>query len=369
MAEAIHSFSELATEVKKAIDREDVAVLENIEDNVELTSTAVRAHALNTYLILNKKRYKVIQPISIGDTLTVGTNIQLAPDITAELGSLEETLTNEITTRATLGAHNLLRNLAVSQVINGVTFTVNSDGTVTVSTGSGGATADTNFYLNPSTQTWVNPDYPYGNYILSGCPSGGSAGTYRLALSRQGATSVFDSGSGASFTHSSGVTSLAIIQVFSGAVITTPITFKPMIRLASDSDSTYVPYAISNRQITDTNKLVEYDITGGYVAKLSFTNATRKFLVNKFTRHCMIKMEGIEVTGTIASGDTVTLGVIISTNYIPPYTALGNGIVTDGTNYLNASFSKNSTNEHIAFTARENITTGSTISCYIEWSY
>ena len=148
MAEAIHSFSELATEVKKAIDQEDIAVLENIEDNVELTSTAVRAHALNTYLIYNKKRYKVIQSISIGDTLTVGTNIQLAPDLTAELGetneevdSLKEVVTEQINEN---GAKNLVISNKYGTYTNSSgTYIRNSDDSWKV-TGSGNSVL---FYL------------------------------------------------------------------------------------------------------------------------------------------------------------------------------------------------------------------------------
>ena len=155
-----------------------------------------------------------------------------------------QALADEAATRSALGAKNYLQILASgTTTTNGITFVVDDDGTITVSTDENGATADTNYYLNPEILTWVDPDYPIGDYILSGCPTGGSAATYRLALSRQGANSVLDTGTGTTFTHASGVKTLALIQIGTGTVLTTPIVFKPMIRLATDSDTTYQPYA------------------------------------------------------------------------------------------------------------------------------
>lgn len=163
-----------------------------------------------------------------------------------------QALADEAATRSAMGAKNYLQILASGTFVgNGITFVVNDDGTVTVSTDENGATGDTNFYLNPATQVWVDPDYPIGDYILSGCPAGGSAGTYRLALSRQGASSVFDTGTGANFTHASGVKVLALIQIGTGTVLTTPIVFKPMIRLATDANADYQPFAKTNKQLTD----------------------------------------------------------------------------------------------------------------------
>lgn len=174
-----------------------------------------------------------------------------------------QALADEAATRSAMGAKNYLQILASGTFVgNGITFVVNDDGTVTVSTDENGATGDTNFYLNPATQVWVDPDYPIGDYILSGCPAGGSAGTYRLALSRQGASSVFDTGTGANFTHASGVKTLALIQIGTGTVLTTPIVFKPMIRLATDANADYQPFAKTNKQLTDEQ---------GYITEAQWT--------------------------------------------------------------------------------------------------
>ena len=57
--------------------------------------------------------------------------------------------------------------------INGVDFTVNDDGSVTV---NGTATANVNFYLCYDKQM----NFPAGRYMMSGCPKGGSLSTYRM---------------------------------------------------------------------------------------------------------------------------------------------------------------------------------------------
>lgn len=54
------------------------------------TSPAAAAHTSGTQLIYNDTLYDVIANISIGDSLTVGTNIQAAPKISSQI----QTLTN-----------------------------------------------------------------------------------------------------------------------------------------------------------------------------------------------------------------------------------------------------------------------------------
>ena len=66
-----------------------------------------------------------------------------------------------------------------SQTINGVTFTINEDGTITV---NGKATANAKFNLigwKPALLSMKKGIY----YTLSGCPKGGGYGTYRLVYS------------------------------------------------------------------------------------------------------------------------------------------------------------------------------------------
>lgn len=77
----MHTFLEVVQEIKKAFDAADDVVLSTIEDTREETSVATSAHAVDTFLIYNKTLYRVIAPIAVGDTLTVGTNIDASEDI------------------------------------------------------------------------------------------------------------------------------------------------------------------------------------------------------------------------------------------------------------------------------------------------
>ena len=119
---------------------------------------------------------------------------------------------------------------------NGITFTVNSDGTITA---NGTATSNTYFELT-SISTFYLPE---GNYILSGCPSGGSSTTYSL---------VAVNGSGVSYTKfrqdigngitlsSSGEYWIIRCQIMSGATVEN-IIFKPQIELGTTATA-YTPY-------------------------------------------------------------------------------------------------------------------------------
>lgn len=161
------------------------------------------------------------------------------------IDSENQTLAN---VRATLGAHNLLPNNAKSINNNGISYIRNPDGSITV---SGTATAESWCVFNIE-------DTPIeaGNYILTGCPEGGGlSNSFVLRVSiTDGNNSVNydDTGNGVNITvpNSYKYRAYTGIRVASGKAITTPITFYPMIRLASDTDTTYQPYAKSNTELT-----------------------------------------------------------------------------------------------------------------------
>lgn len=136
---------------------------------------------------------------------------------------------------------------------NGITFVQNDDGSITV---SGVATADAQYTLFTRNTDWgINIDVGK-SYILSGCPSGGSNDTYRLVFGDTQSSAyhrlAIDTGEGAEFTITTASEAYyaSSIDVRSGVDLTTPITFYPMLRTASDTDSTYQPYAETNYQLT-----------------------------------------------------------------------------------------------------------------------
>lgn len=148
----------------------------------------------------------------------------------------------EIGAVSSLSAKNRLRNInpAGSTEIRAVQFTVNGDGSVDVSTGTvTGGNADLHINANAETGLIVGE-----SYVLSGCPSGGSASGYRLNISGKGA----DTGDGLSFTYEGGQIDV-YIRISSGYVVAEPIAFKPMIRRAEITDDSFQPYAPTNREL------------------------------------------------------------------------------------------------------------------------
>lgn len=90
------------------------------------------------------------------------------------------------------GAKNRLNVFATaSQIINGVSWVINADGTVTA---NGTATANSFFYLIPN-----NANIAFGEAtIISGCPAGGSASTYEIQVAMVAGTIYHDYGDGES---------------------------------------------------------------------------------------------------------------------------------------------------------------------------
>lgn len=140
--------------------------------------------------------------------------------------------------RTTLGTQckNLLENKEVSKTINGITFTVNSNKSVTV---NGTATAMALFRIGAIAKN--------GNYILTGCPSGGTASTYMLSLAyytvNNTTTYGDETGNGRSvvFDSEKYVRIDIRIQINKGTTVSNKI-FYPMLRYADVTDSNYEPY-------------------------------------------------------------------------------------------------------------------------------
>ena len=135
---------------------------------------------------------------------------------------------------------------------NGVTFKINSDGSVSL---SGTASANTNFWLRTYANSKLFDDLwlPDGTYIVSGGVSSG----VRLAFCYYQNTTWksqinVDQTEQAITVDSSSATynRIAICISITSGTNTNGITVYPMIRLANDSDSTWKPYAKTNVELT-----------------------------------------------------------------------------------------------------------------------
>lgn len=124
---------------------------------------------------------------------------------------------------------NLLKNTGTSRTFNGITFTVNDDGTVTAN-----GTATANAYIQVG--TWTKR----GTFILNGCPSGESDVSVYVA---RGTYSRYDRGDGVEFALPESESYLGVVCIINSGKTVSNLIFRPMIRLASDTDPTYAPYS------------------------------------------------------------------------------------------------------------------------------
>lgn len=153
-----------------------------------------------------------------------------------------ETTEQTALNRSTLGYQrkNLLKNTAVSKTINGITFTVDPDGSVAV---NGTATVQTAFII--AELKWLVKNIPVGKYTLTGCPEGGSSTGYRMfAFKANKELSYTDTGHGftGNFDYNSGQQSANIAIVIGAGVNVDNLIFRPMLRYAEVTDDTYAPY-------------------------------------------------------------------------------------------------------------------------------
>ena len=163
-----------------------------------------------------------------------------------------QAIQNQLNAQGVLGAKNLLPYpyAETTSTKNGITFTVNSDGTVTV---NGTATAEALFTLH----RYLTDIKLSGNFILNGCPTGGTNTTYQIYLQRRNAENTGwdnpiyrDFGDGVNVTIEDGRLFDVNILIRNGATLNN-LVFKPMLRLASNPDDTYQPYAMTNRELTE----------------------------------------------------------------------------------------------------------------------
>lgn len=126
-----------------------------------------------------------------------------------------------------------------SATINGVTWTVHKDGSVTADSGGQPATANSFFYV------WPNPTNAAFNAktLCGGCPAGGSSTTYELQIA-EGSTIKHDYGAD-HLAQGSGYTYRYLVLVVRSGYTANNLTFKPFVYLDTvyNKDSSFSAYA------------------------------------------------------------------------------------------------------------------------------
>ena len=165
-----------------------------------------------------------------GNAPTNTTYWQKLTDVGEDVDELKEALTDEAETRSAMGAKNLIpypfQDTRTS--IQGITYIDNGDGTLTV---DGTALATSYFNLT---------DKDFGEISFSSL-SPSSSSKY-VATLVGGSNTVL-------LTYNKG-NKLTSIQINKDTVVSN-LVLKPMLRLATDSDPTFQPYAMTNKELTD----------------------------------------------------------------------------------------------------------------------
>ncbi|MBO6077245.1 MAG: hypothetical protein J6P66_00655 [Bacteroidaceae bacterium] len=149
----------------------------------------------------------------------------IVSDINADIADAENdisALQNGLIRMINDSGKNCLNPTATDRTHNGVSFTVNQDGTITAN-----GTATANAYIVIAT---LPPDGGLfdGNYRLSGCPVGGSNSTYAL-YAAVGGYSRYDYGNSISLTPTGQSSNVSIVAIVYSGTTVTNLTFKPMI--------------------------------------------------------------------------------------------------------------------------------------------
>lgn len=312
----------------------DVNVIENIKVNgvsQTITNKAVDISVpINTSDLTNDSDFVVATDLD-GHLVNVGTEVD------------EDYKVNFIHSR------NLFENTATTTTINGITYTKNSDGTITA---NGTASANASITLGK-----IKTDSSK-SYSLSGCPSGGSQSTYTMYIS--GANpAINDFGSGVAINNKEFDNNL-IFVVFSGKTVsnmvikpmlnegTTILDYEPYVKpsIVVDNDTIYQEPVVlwqnssttSNfvgQQITLNDSLANYkhiEINFFDTTSNTRTFATGKIIPKKLTT--LFYLSGLESGGnamiryreiTAMTDTTITFGT-------PYYKQLGQTNITEGSN-------------------------------------
>lgn len=146
---------------------------------------------------------------------------------------------------ALTGSKNILRNSATSRTnVYGIDWTVYDDGSVKANGSNTGT--QSNFSI------LSNKTFPIGKYILNGC-TGGTMSTYHLYVHNVTKSTVvaisFDGDAHFEVTDPADLYTVVCCVKPNASV--TDVMFYPMIRAEGDGNDTFVPYAMTNRELTE----------------------------------------------------------------------------------------------------------------------
>lgn len=185
--------------------------------------------------------------------------------------------------QAVLGAKNLAPINATTVTNKGITLTVDENKIITI---NGTATEAVEFEISERGQWLKNGE----RYKLSGC-KGGAVDKYKLdiAYTDTGFLAINYDQDEVEFTANNARNYVMRIVVYAGQTMNN-VVIKPMVRLATDTDPTFAPPAMTNRELTEkTAELYRYGSlnTNNFrirlvTAEIAFVNGTGTYDLSSF---------------------------------------------------------------------------------------
>ncbi|MBO5163248.1 MAG: phage tail protein [Ruminococcus sp.] len=154
-----------------------------------------------------------------------------------------------------IGGKNLLTDTMLQTQITGNGITVTLENGVYTLNGTAAERVELKITPDP---TEIPQHWKGKPLILSGCPNGGGADTYRMFMQDRttaySALAVNEGGDTAPFTIDTAATHFRIVfPIYAGQTLN-DIKVKPMLRFASVKDSTFVPYVPTNGELYEMLK-------------------------------------------------------------------------------------------------------------------
>lgn len=205
-------------------------------------SASSKAYAVGQHFILDGELYKAKTPIAPGDALVLDTNYEAAESIEAQIETLDaenEALTNnladEVSARAMLGVHNLYSGEDVEKTVIDTAYTIVELPTKAGSYIFSALITSTNVTTNKVRVSFRKSDGSEVSTIFLTANSGERVSA-ELNLSSDAGKIYFYGGENTSsgdFQYTSTYTDIMIV-------------------LSTDANTSYQPYAMTNRELTES---------------------------------------------------------------------------------------------------------------------
>lgn len=206
-----------------------------------------------------------------------------------------------------LGAKNWLNHKITSRVVNGITVTINAN--TKAITLNGTATEDSQIQENVRDIFLSKGTYQYSGALNSDDPIGdiNEYFTYLNHINNVSSWKARSSGTveERQFTITDDSYGITFgIYIAQGAEVN--LTFYPMIRLVSDTDTTYQPYSMTNKQLTEEVREIESNSTENITVTSDYgtVNLARLMKIGKLKR---LYMEITVSSSVPALGEIATL--------------------------------------------------------------